>query len=90
MRSLITLFSAICLIVPSLAGENPGRKLRVVVFGGRPYEPESGARGLIATLTRQGHEVICAYGTTFRHDRRFCGRPEGEVQHGLVSKRSKR
>ena len=26
-------------------------------------DPESGAGGLIATLTRQGHEVICAYGT---------------------------
>ena len=58
----------------------PNNKLKIVVFGGHPDDPESGAGGLIATLTRQGHEVICAYGTTFRGDRRFFGRPEGEVR----------
>jgi LmbE family N-acetylglucosaminyl deacetylase len=52
----------------------------VVVFGGHPDDPESGAGGLIATLTRQGHEVICAYGTSFRGDRRFFGRLEVEVR----------
>jgi LmbE family N-acetylglucosaminyl deacetylase len=64
------------------AGEpgGPNKKLKIVVFGGHPDDPESGAGGLIATLTRQGHEVICAYGTTFRGDRRFFGRPEGEVR----------
>jgi LmbE family N-acetylglucosaminyl deacetylase len=45
-----------------------------------PDDPESGAGGLIATLTRQGHEVICAYGTSFRSDRRFFGKSEGEVR----------
>src|SRR5271166_4544424 len=58
----------------------PDKKLKVVVFGGHPDDPESGAGGPIATLTRQGHEVICAYGTTFRGDRRFFGRPETEVR----------
>ena len=58
----------------------PDKKLTIVVFGGHPDDPESGAGGLIATLTRQGHEVICAYGTTFRGDRRFFGRPEAEVR----------
>ena len=64
------------------AGEpgGPNKKLKIVVFGGHPDDPESGAGGLIATLTRQGHEVICAYGTTFRGDRRFFGRPEAEVR----------
>jgi N-acetylglucosamine malate deacetylase 1 len=80
MRLVIALFSAIFLIVPFHTDDNPGRKLRVVIFGGHPDDPESGAGGLIATLTRQGHEVICAYGTTFRGDRRFFGRPEGEVR----------
>jgi LmbE family N-acetylglucosaminyl deacetylase len=51
-----------------------------VVFGGHPDDPESGAGGLIATLTKQGHEVICAYGTTFRGGRKFFGRPEAEVR----------
>jgi LmbE family N-acetylglucosaminyl deacetylase len=56
------------------------KKLRVVVFGGHPDDPESGAGGLIATLTGQGHEVIAAYGTAYRGDRRFFGRPEAEVR----------
>ncbi len=56
------------------------RKLKVVVFGGHPDDPESGAGGLVASLTEAGHEVILAYGTTFRGDRQFFGRPEGEVR----------
>jgi LmbE family N-acetylglucosaminyl deacetylase len=56
------------------------KKLKVVVFGGHPDDPESGAGGLIAALTREGHNVIVAYGTTFRSDRQFFGRPEGEVR----------
>jgi N-acetylglucosamine malate deacetylase 1 len=64
------------------AGElaGPDKKLKIVVFGGHPDDPESGAGGLIATLTRQGHEVICAYGTCFRGDRNFFGRPEADVR----------
>jgi N-acetylglucosamine malate deacetylase 1 len=58
----------------------PAKKLRVVVFGGHPDDPESGAGGLVATLTRQGHEVILAYGTAFRGDRKFFGRPEADVR----------
>jgi LmbE family N-acetylglucosaminyl deacetylase len=71
--------------IPSLAGEEPARRLRVVVFGGHPDDPESGAGGLVALLTRQGHEVILAYGTTFRGDRRFFDRPEGEVRRAEAS-----
>src|SRR5271165_6092774 len=79
------LFSTLLLVVPFLVfpckgGNDPGKKLRVVVFGGHPDDPESGAGGLIAALTRQGHEVICAYGTTFRGNRGFFGRPETEVR----------
>src|SRR6202162_2946891 len=80
MRLFTVSLTAICLAVVSHGGDDPGRKLRVVVFGGHPDDPESGAGGLVATLTRQGHEVICAYGTTFRGDRRFFGRSEGEVR----------
>jgi LmbE family N-acetylglucosaminyl deacetylase len=58
----------------------PTRKFKVVIFGGHPDDPESGAGGLAAALTGQGHEVILAYGTTFRGDRRFFDRPEGEVR----------
>jgi LmbE family N-acetylglucosaminyl deacetylase len=80
MRLMTALFSVIYLLFPSNSDDAPGKKLRVVVFGGHPDDPESGAGGLIAALTRQGHEVVCAYGTTFRGDRRFFGRPEAEVR----------
>ena len=62
------------------AAEEVPRKLRIVVFGGHPDDPESGAGGLIAALTRQGHEVTVAYGTAFRGDRQFFGRPEADVR----------
>ena len=37
------------------SGRPADKKLKVVVFGGHPDDPESGAGGLIATLTEQGH-----------------------------------
>ena len=80
MKLFTVLLVALCVSITATASDGPARKLRVVVFGGHPDDPESGAGGLIATLTRQGHEVICAYGTTFRGDRRFFGRPEAEVR----------
>jgi hypothetical protein len=76
MRLFNVLLAAICLTVASDTDDTSGKKLRVVVFGAHPDDPESGAGGLIATLTGGGHEVICAYGTTFRGDRRFFGRSE--------------
>ena len=57
---------ALILASPPIAGpqracaggaDEPDEKLKVVVFGGHPDDPESGAGGLIATLARQGHEV---------------------------------
>jgi LmbE family N-acetylglucosaminyl deacetylase len=80
MRRFVALVAVIWLTATSSSADDSGKKLRVVVFGGHPDDPESGAGGLIATLTRRGHEVICAYGTAFRGDRRFFGRPEGEVR----------
>src|SRR5262245_27794972 len=60
-------------------------KLKIVIFGGHPDDPESGAGGLIATMTGLGHEVIVAYGTSFRGDRQFFGRPEAEVRQSEAS-----
>lgn len=58
------------------------KKLRVVIFGGHPDDQESGAGGLAALLSKAGHEVILAYGTTYRGDRHFFNRPEAEVRQG--------
>lgn len=81
-KTLVVLAMALAahFTIPARAGEEPAKRLRVVVFGGHPDDPESGAGGLVATLARQGHEVICAYGTAYRGDRRFFGRPENDVR----------
>ena len=82
---MIRVFVGIYLVLHTMtavcnAADPPAKKLRVVVFGGHPDDPESGAGGLIAKLTGQGHEVICAYGTVYRGDRQFFGRPEADVR----------
>jgi LmbE family N-acetylglucosaminyl deacetylase len=64
------------------AGDPTGaaKKLRVVVFGGHPDDPESGCGGLISLLTKAGHEVVVAYATCFRSDRKLGGEPEAIVR----------
>jgi N-acetylglucosamine malate deacetylase 1 len=79
-KLVIILFATMLFGTPARTDDDPARKLRVVIFGGHPDDPESGAGGLAASLARKGHEVILAYGTAFRGDRRFFGRPEAEVR----------
>jgi N-acetylglucosamine malate deacetylase 1 len=43
------------------AEEPPGRKLKVIVAGGHPGDPEYGCGGTIARLTNLGHEVVLLY-----------------------------
>jgi N-acetylglucosamine malate deacetylase 1 len=77
------ILGAACVLIglaPMFGADQPVKRFRVVIFGGHPDDPESGAGGLAALLTRQGHEVILAYGTAFRDDRRFFGRLESEVR----------
>jgi len=62
---------------------NPGsdsKKLRTVIVGAHPDDPESGCGGLIASLTKAGHEVIVAYATAFRGGRKFGDEPEETVR----------
>ncbi len=59
------------LMLPSLADDNPGRKLRVIVFGGHPDDPESGAGGLIATLTAQDWSSASIFSNSGSHQPRF-------------------
>ena len=56
------------------------RKLRVVVFGAHPDDPETGSGGLIALLAKAGHEVIAAYTTCYRGDRQIGNEPEAVVR----------
>jgi N-acetylglucosamine malate deacetylase 1 len=56
------------------------KKLRVVVVGAHPDDPESGCGGLIALLTNQGHEVVVGYVTCFRGDRKVGNEPEALVR----------
>jgi LmbE family N-acetylglucosaminyl deacetylase len=55
-------------------------KLRVVVFGAHPDDPESGCGGLIAQLTKSGHEVLVAYATCYRGQRKIGTEPEAVVR----------
>lgn len=43
------------------AAADKGRKLKVIVAGGHPDDPESCAGGTIARYSDEGHEVSCLY-----------------------------
>src|SRR5262249_7927459 len=70
---------------PGQAGKAPTRlagakKLRVAVVGAHPDDPESGCGGLIALLSREGLEVVAAYLTCYRGDRKIGNEPEATVR----------
>jgi N-acetylglucosamine malate deacetylase 1 len=44
-----------------LAAEDAAAKLKVIVVGGHPDDPESGAGGTMARLADLGHEVVALY-----------------------------
>jgi LmbE family N-acetylglucosaminyl deacetylase len=48
-------------LVSAEAAESPARKLKVVVVGAHPDDPELSAGGTIARYTDLGHEVVCVY-----------------------------
>lgn len=56
------------------------RKLRVAVLSAHPDDPLWGAGGLMALLSRDGHEVLSVYGTAFRKDRKIGDEPEAVVR----------
>jgi LmbE family N-acetylglucosaminyl deacetylase len=82
---LILLLAGCAAPVEKAPGSAPVRKLRVVVFSAHPDDPMWGAGGLMAELSRSGHEVISAYGTCFRGDRRIGGEPEADVRRREAS-----
>ena len=58
----------------------PAKKLRVVVLGAHPDDPESGCGGLIARLAQAEHEVFVGYLTCYRGDRKIGKEPEAKVR----------
>jgi N-acetylglucosamine malate deacetylase 1 len=50
------------------------------VLSGHPDDPMWGAGGLMALLSRDGHEVLSVYGTSFRADRKIGDEPEAAVR----------
>lgn len=56
-----TLMGATVFGLPLVAAMPNDKKLKVVVTGGHPDDPETGCGGLIALLTEAGHEVTLAY-----------------------------
>jgi N-acetylglucosamine malate deacetylase 1 len=74
---------------PVVAEEASAKKLRVVVFGAHCDDPETGAGGLIAMLTKAGHEVILAYGTTYRGGRKIGDELEDTVRRRECTATSK-
>ena len=52
---------ATALGIPLFAGNQPEKKLKIVVAGAHPDDPETGCGGLVALLTQAGHQVTLAY-----------------------------
>jgi LmbE family N-acetylglucosaminyl deacetylase len=46
---------------PQTASAVPPRKIKVIVCGGHPGDPEYGCGGTVAKLTQLGHEVVLLY-----------------------------
>lgn len=53
--------AALPILATSTTETKPGRKLKVVVTGGHPGDPECGCGGTIARYTDAGHEVVLLY-----------------------------
>jgi len=49
------------LAVPAAAQQKPGSKLKIVVVGAHPDDPESGCGGTMARYASLGHEVVALY-----------------------------
>lgn len=67
-------------IVNGDEGSNPAEKLKILVCGGHPDDPESGAGGVISLLAKGGHEVVVVYAVTYRTGRKVLDREEKEVR----------
>src|SRR5262249_15066034 len=85
--SVLVLLFAPLLLAPAFPGpadkdepKSAEKKLRVVVFGAHPDDPESGCGGRMALLRKDRHGGIAAYATCFRGDRKVGKEPEADVR----------
>jgi LmbE family N-acetylglucosaminyl deacetylase len=53
-----------------LRAQSPARKLKIVVAGGHPGDPECGCGGTVARYTELGHDVVLLY---LNRGEGFCG-----------------
>lgn len=64
LKATLAASSLLAMPLPLAAGqasETTPRRLKVVVFGGHPDDPETMAGGTIARFVALGHEVACLY-----------------------------
>ena len=63
MSGLALAGAALAAAAPAPAEPAGGRRLKVVVAGGHPDDPETGAGGVICRYAAAGHEVVALYFT---------------------------
>ncbi len=87
MFELVRRWLVVSLILTGAASElhaestpSPTPKLKILVCGAHPDDPESGVGGLISLLSNAGHDVTVVYAVTFRAGRTYFDRPETEVR----------
>ena len=61
MLSQACLLGSLPLVAGRMEAADPSRKLKVIVTGGHPGDPEYGCGGTIARFTDLGHEVVLLY-----------------------------
>ena len=61
LRGALGAASALILDTPVTHAMAPPQRLKVIVAGGHPGDPEYGCGGTVARLTRRGHEVVLLY-----------------------------
>ncbi len=71
----------------SAASKPSGRKLKVIVAGGHPGDPEYGCGGTVARYTDLGHEVILLY--LNRGDSGYLGKPVEDMRAVRVAEAGK-
>jgi len=72
-RRHILTFAACALIPPKAAKPANTSRLKVMVAGGHPGDPECGCGGTIARYTEMGHEAVLLY---MNRGEGYCNRPD--------------